>query len=48
MLGTVVDVARCLEVDVERFAIGGDGIGHLPDGRVVFVAGALPGERAGI
>jgi 23S rRNA (uracil1939-C5)-methyltransferase len=27
-------------------AAGGDGIGRLPDGRVVFVPGALPGERA--
>ncbi|MST33453.1 TRAM domain-containing protein, partial [Acidimicrobiaceae bacterium USS-CC1] len=27
-------------------AVGGDGIGRLADGRVVFVAGALPGERA--
>jgi 23S rRNA (uracil1939-C5)-methyltransferase len=26
-------------------AAGGDGIGRLPDGRVVFVEGALPGER---
>lgn len=27
-------------------AVGGDGIGRLADGRVVFVEGALPGERA--
>jgi 23S rRNA (uracil1939-C5)-methyltransferase len=26
-------------------AAGGDGIGRLPDGRVVFIEGALPGER---
>jgi 23S rRNA (uracil1939-C5)-methyltransferase len=28
----------------ERVAAGGDGIGRLPDGRVVFVEGALPRE----
>ena len=33
-------------VVIERVAAGGDGIGHLSDGRVVFVTGALPGERA--
>jgi 23S rRNA (uracil1939-C5)-methyltransferase len=27
-----------------RVAAGGDVLGHLPDGRVVFVEGALPGE----
>ncbi len=32
-------------VDVERPAAGGDGLAHLADGRVVFVTGALPGER---
>ena len=31
-------------VSIEKMAAGGDGIGHLPDGRVVFVDGALPGE----
>jgi len=25
--------------------LGGEAIGHLPDGRVVFVRHALPGER---
>lgn len=34
------------EVSIERLAFGGDGVGHLPDGRVVFVQGALPGELA--
>jgi 23S rRNA (uracil1939-C5)-methyltransferase len=29
----------------DRVAAGGDAIGRLDDGRVVFVAGALPGER---
>lgn len=31
-------------VRLERFAYGGDALGHLPDGRVVFVPFALPGE----
>ncbi len=32
-------------VTVDRVAAGGDGIGHLADGRIVFVEGALPGEQ---
>ncbi|HWG74202.1 MAG TPA: TRAM domain-containing protein [Acidimicrobiales bacterium] len=35
-----------VEVTVDRVAAGGDGIGRLAGGRVVFVNGALPGERA--
>ena len=31
-------------VTIERLVSGGEGLGRLPDGRVVFVAGALPGE----
>lgn len=31
-------------LQVERVAVGGDGIAREPDGRVVFVSGALPGE----
>ncbi len=31
-------------VRLERFAYGGDTLGHLPDGRVIFVPYALPGE----
>ena len=34
-----------IELDVTRMAHGGEGIGFAPDGRVVFVGGALPGER---
>ncbi len=34
-----------LELEVERAAPGGDCVAHAPDGRVVFVRGALPGER---
>ncbi|MEZ4462549.1 MAG: TRAM domain-containing protein [bacterium] len=32
-------------VDVLRVANGGDAVGKLPDGKTVFVRGALPGER---
>lgn len=32
-------------VTVEKMAAGGDGIAHTADGRVLFVAGGLPGER---
>jgi 23S rRNA (uracil1939-C5)-methyltransferase len=32
-------------VVVERLVAGGDGLARLADGRVVFVEGALPGER---
>ena len=32
-------------LDAERIAVGGDAIGHAPDGRVVFIAGLVPGER---
>lgn len=34
-----------LELTVERAAPAGDCVGHSPDGRVVFIRGALPGER---
>ena len=33
-----------MELAVERIVAGGDGLARL-DGRVVFVSGALPGER---
>jgi len=33
-------------ITIERIAYGGAGIGRLPDGRVCFVHGTLPGERA--
>jgi len=32
-------------VDISGVAVGGAGLGRWPDGRVVFVPGALPGER---
>lgn len=34
-----------LEVDVERVGHGGICVGHAPDGRVVFIRHAIPGER---
>jgi len=34
-----------IEVVAERMAVGGEAVGHEDGGRVVFVAGALPGER---
>jgi 23S rRNA (uracil1939-C5)-methyltransferase len=34
-----------LEVAVDDIAAGGDGIAHAPDGRIVFVRGAIPGDR---
>lgn len=33
------------EVEVTMLVYGGDGMGRLPDGRAVFIPGALPGER---
>lgn len=35
-------------VTAEKMAAGGDAIGRLADGRVVFVDGALPGERVSV
>lgn len=32
-------------VDIDNVANGGDGVGRLPDGKAVFVAGTLPDER---
>jgi 23S rRNA (uracil1939-C5)-methyltransferase len=34
-----------LEVELDRIATGGAALGRSPDGKVVFVAGGLPGER---
>ncbi len=33
---------------MEKLAAGGDGLGHLHDGRVVFVKGALPAESVAV
>ncbi len=35
-----------IEVEIEKLVHGGQGLGVLPDGRKVFVWGALPGEKA--
>ncbi len=32
------------EIKIERLAYGGDAVGHLPDGKVVFIPFAIPGE----
>jgi len=37
--------AETIEVRVDQLAQGGDGVGRDDEGRVVFVPGALPGER---
>lgn len=36
------------DIRIERLAFGGDGIGHLPDGRVVFVALTCPGDTVDV
>lgn len=36
--------ASFVELRIEKMVQGGDGLGRLPDGRVCFVQGALPGE----
>jgi len=38
-------VDNSIELDIIRGADGGSGAGYHPDGRVMFVNGALPGER---
>src|SRR6478735_6421655 len=37
-----------LLVETTRAETGGGAVGHLADGRVVFVEGALPGERVAV
>ncbi len=39
-------MSSTLEITIEALAAGGDGVGHAPDGRVVFVAFSAPGDRA--
>ncbi len=43
---TRVAVGDEFEADVERIATGGEGVTLAPDGRVVFVGGVVPGDRA--
>ncbi len=38
------ELGASMEVRIERIATGGDGVGRLPDGRVVFVPLVAPGE----
>jgi tRNA/tmRNA/rRNA uracil-C5-methylase (TrmA/RlmC/RlmD family) len=42
---TSIGDTESLELDVGEIAGGGGCVGHAPDGRVVFVRHALPGER---
>ena len=35
-----------ISVAIETIAAGGDGVGHLPDGRAVFVPRTAPGDTA--
>ncbi|MDY3127988.1 MAG: TRAM domain-containing protein [Corynebacterium sp.] len=35
---------QLVEVTIERMAHGGEGIGVLPDGKIIFIAGAFPGD----
>jgi tRNA/tmRNA/rRNA uracil-C5-methylase (TrmA/RlmC/RlmD family) len=37
-----------MDVVAEHLVAGGDAIGHLPSGKVVFISGALPGETVRI
>jgi 23S rRNA (uracil1939-C5)-methyltransferase len=37
--------AELVELRIESLAAGGDGVGHAPDGRVVFVPFTAPGDR---
>ena len=36
---------RPVDLTIEKVVAGGDGLAHAADGRTVFVAGGLPGER---
>ncbi|MEY4174206.1 MAG: hypothetical protein RI900_1371, partial [Actinomycetota bacterium] len=38
-------MAEIVETVAERMAAGGDALARMPDGRVLFAEGALPGER---
>lgn len=40
-----MSVGQRTELLVERMGQAGDGVARMPDGRLAFVAGALPGER---
>lgn len=40
----LVEKAVLMDLRIEKMVQGGEGLARLPDGRVCFVAGALPGE----
>ncbi len=42
---SVSDSETRIEFEVEELAAGGDGVGHAPDGRVIFVPFTAPGDR---
>jgi 23S rRNA (uracil1939-C5)-methyltransferase len=42
----LVEETEPFEVELVEAAFGGEALGHLPDGRVVFVPRSLPGETA--
>ncbi len=44
----IYDVGKKLKVHIEKVVSGGDGLARLPDGRVLFVPGGLPGEEVKI
>lgn len=41
-------VGVTFELEVDRVAAGGDGLGTAPDGRVVFVPDSVPGDRLSV
>ena len=43
-----IEVGDGFELTIDRVATGGSVIGNGPDGRIVFVPGALPGERVAV
>ena len=43
-----IEADGLLVVDTTRPATGGEAVARLPDGRVAFVSGALPGERVAV
>jgi tRNA/tmRNA/rRNA uracil-C5-methylase (TrmA/RlmC/RlmD family) len=42
---SVSDSEKRVDLEVEELAAGGDGVGHAPDGRVIFVPFTAPGDR---
>ena len=40
-----MDSEKRVELVIEELAAGGDGVGHAPDGRVIFVPFTAPGDR---